>query len=62
MNDIEYITPDEAAEILKTSGQCIRLWIRNNKIPYVQVGARYRIDRKIIEDMLRPHDAKDSAK
>ena len=56
----ELITPKDFAKELGISAQTVRLWLQENKIPYVKIGSRYRIDKQIATTMLTPQHAQNS--
>ena len=51
--DIDLLTVDEVAEILKMNPQTIRNWLDAGKLPIVRIGRRVRIRRADLTSVLK---------
>jgi len=54
MANQEWLTPQEAAEILKVSKNTIYKLLREGFIPSVQIGRRHRITRASLDALASP--------
>jgi excisionase family DNA binding protein len=52
MPNDEYLTTEEAAQLLKIHRDNVRRLIREGKLPSVKVGGQYRLRRKDLEEWL----------
>lgn len=55
----DYLSPEEAAEILGLSPETIRSYIRSGELPAYQFGKRYRIRMVDFDEFVKKHSTKD---
>ena len=53
MNNKEYLTTNEAAQLLGVHWDTVIRWIKNGKLPHTRIGWEYRIPRDAIEVQTR---------
>lgn len=59
MDDDEYLTVEEAAEIVKVRPRTILSWIAEGKLQATRPGRDYRIKRAWLEEAMRPESRRD---
>src|SRR5690606_3196969 len=50
--DVEFLTVDEVASLLRVHSQTVRRWVRDESIPYVRAGRRGRSRRAAVQEWL----------
>jgi len=53
MTENNYVTISDVADYYMVSVSTVRAWVRDNKIPYLQVGKTYRFKLEEIDASLR---------
>lgn len=50
----EYLTPEEAARVLKVTRRTVYTWLRSGRLEGAQInGIYWRIPEKVVQDFLR---------
>jgi len=55
---LEYLTPDQIAEILQVTRRTVYTWIETGALKAVKAGTRIRISREDLNTFLEPVDPK----
>jgi len=58
--NLEFLTTEELATLLKIQEQTIRKWAREGRIPFVKVGSDYRFIKEEVVNALRDKQREES--
>ena len=53
MNDLGYLSTEEAAQLINVHPNTIVRWIKSGKLPSSKIGREYRIPREAIDNRVR---------
>ena len=51
--DVEWMTPAEAANLLRVSGETIRRMVRSGELDGMRIGRQYRVVARAVHDIIR---------
>jgi excisionase family DNA binding protein len=57
MDPDRYLTIKEAAELLQVHHQTVRNWLRQGRLPGVQIGRLWRISAAAVDELIRSGQA-----
>ena len=61
MNEIEWLTPKQAAELVGVTTRTVQNWIKDGKVRGYQVVGRIRVKRSDVDALYQPKEVKDEA-
>jgi len=61
IDEIEYLSPTEAAQFVNLSHWTIRKWLTARKLPRFHLGGRVYIKKTDLEALMQPNDTHEKA-